>query len=43
MTATPRGVTRWTHAGRVFAELGVRDRAQTVVAAYESGLVDRSA
>jgi DNA-binding NarL/FixJ family response regulator len=28
-----------THVGRVFAKLGVRDRAQAVVAAYESGLV----
>ena len=28
-----------THIGRVFTKLGVRDRAQAVVAAYESGLV----
>jgi DNA-binding NarL/FixJ family response regulator len=28
-----------THLGRVFAKLGVRDRAQAVVAAYESGVV----
>jgi DNA-binding NarL/FixJ family response regulator len=32
-----------THVGRVFAKLGVRDRAQAVMVAYESGLVDRSA
>ncbi|MDF2827443.1 MAG: degU 7 [Mycobacterium sp.] len=28
-----------THVGRVFAKLGLRDRAQAVVVAYESGLV----
>ncbi len=28
-----------THVGHVFAKLAVRDRAQAVVAAYESGLV----
>ena len=28
-----------THVGRVLMKLGVRDRAQAVVAAYESGLV----
>jgi DNA-binding NarL/FixJ family response regulator len=28
-----------THVGHVFAKLGVRDRAQSVVIAYESGLV----
>ena len=28
-----------SHVGRVFAKLGVRDRAQAVIAAYESGLV----
>jgi DNA-binding NarL/FixJ family response regulator len=28
-----------THVGRVFAKLGVRDRAQAVIAAYEAGLV----
>jgi DNA-binding NarL/FixJ family response regulator len=28
-----------THVSRVLAKLGARDRAQLVVAAYESGLV----
>ncbi|MCC6223319.1 MAG: response regulator transcription factor [Thermoleophilia bacterium] len=28
-----------THVGRVFAKLGLRDRAQAVVLAYESGLI----
>ncbi len=28
-----------THVGRILAKLGARDRAQVVVAAYESGLV----
>jgi DNA-binding NarL/FixJ family response regulator len=28
-----------THVGRILAKLDVRDRAQAVVAAYESGLV----
>ncbi len=28
-----------THVGRIFAKLEVRDRAQAVIAAYESGLV----
>jgi DNA-binding NarL/FixJ family response regulator len=28
-----------THIGRILAKLGARDRAQLVIAAYESGLV----
>ena len=28
-----------THVNRVFMKLGVRDRAQAVVLAYESGIV----
>jgi DNA-binding NarL/FixJ family response regulator len=28
-----------THIGRIFTKLELRDRAQAVVAAYESGLV----
>ncbi|GAB3661732.1 transcriptional regulator [Glycomyces tarimensis] len=28
-----------THVGKVFAKLGLRDRAQAVICAYESGLV----
>ncbi|WP_256557508.1 response regulator transcription factor [Lentzea sp. HUAS12] len=31
--------TAKTHVSRVFAKLGVRDRAQAIVAAYEMGLV----
>jgi DNA-binding NarL/FixJ family response regulator len=33
--------TAKTHVGRLLAKLGARDRAQLVVAAYESGLVRR--
>jgi DNA-binding NarL/FixJ family response regulator len=32
-----------THIGRIFAKLGVRDRAQAVIAAYEAGLVQPGA
>ena len=28
-----------THVNRIFAKLGVRDRRQAVIVAYESGLV----
>jgi len=31
--------TAKTHVGRLLAKLGARDRAQLVMAAYESGLV----
>jgi DNA-binding NarL/FixJ family response regulator len=30
---------RETHIGRLLSKLGARDRAQLVIAAYESGLV----
>jgi DNA-binding NarL/FixJ family response regulator len=30
-----------THVNRIFAKLGVRDRTQAVIVAYESGLVRR--
>ena len=31
-----------THVGRIYAKAGIRDRAQAVVFAYESGLVRAS-
>jgi DNA-binding NarL/FixJ family response regulator len=34
-------LTAKTHVSRILSKLGVRDRAQLVVAAYESGLVGR--
>ena len=32
--------TAKTHIGRLLAKLGARDRAQLVIAAYQSGLVN---
>lgn len=32
-----------THVGRIFSKLGLRDRAQAVIVAYESGLVEPGA
>ena len=34
--------TAKTHVGRLLTKLAARDRAQLVIAAYESGLVDRA-
>jgi DNA-binding NarL/FixJ family response regulator len=34
-------LTAKTHVSRIVSKLGVRDRAQLVVAAYETGLVPR--
>ena len=31
--------TAKTHVSRILAKLGMRDRAQLVIAAYESGLI----
>jgi DNA-binding NarL/FixJ family response regulator len=31
--------TAKTHVSRILAKLGLRDRAQLVIAAYESGLI----
>jgi DNA-binding NarL/FixJ family response regulator len=35
----PRSLTTKTHVGRILAKLDLRDRAQAVIVAYESGLV----
>ena len=32
-----------THVNRIFRKLGLRDRAQAVVVAYETGLVEPGA
>jgi DNA-binding NarL/FixJ family response regulator len=31
-----------THVGRILTKLGLRDRVQAVVAAYETGFITRS-
>jgi DNA-binding NarL/FixJ family response regulator len=36
---TLSGATVKTHVARIFAKLALRDRAQAVVVAYETGLV----
>ncbi|WP_446746313.1 response regulator transcription factor [Sphaerimonospora cavernae] len=36
-TLTPSEATVKTHVARIFAKLGLRDRAQAVVIAYETG------
>jgi DNA-binding CsgD family transcriptional regulator len=38
-TLSIAGETTKTHVKRILAKLGLRDRAQAVVTAYESGLV----
>jgi FixJ family two-component response regulator len=38
-TLTLSEATVKTHVARIFAKLGLRDRAQAVVIAYETGLV----